>query len=863
MTFARTLLSRLPLAARFALRDLIGDARGFGVFIACIVIGVAAIAGVNGLSHALEDGLAREGRRMLGGDASFNFSQRELTDKERAYFEASGRLDEILLMRAMTTLEAPDKHDLGKDDPGPAMIEIKAVDPATYPPIGALDIAPALPLAAALALGKETYGLVADPALLARLDARIGDRLTIAAAHFEIRAALRAEPDKLAGGFGYGPRVLISQAALRATGLERPGAIVRRLARVRLAGGASDQEVTRYVDAANAAFPQAGWEARKRDAVSPQFTRNLERFSQLLTLVALTALVAGGAGVTNAVQGLIDRKRMSFAILKALGAPASRVFAIALTQVMLVAALAILIGLAVGAAMPFAGAAALQNLTELPVEPALSPASLAFGGFCGLLVALVFSIGPLGRAHDVPVAALLRGETETSSKPAPLRYRLAGAGALIALVATVLLSAQDKKLAGAFIVSVVCAFFLLQLVATLTMRAARALPRAPDPRLRLAQSNIGRPGSLAPAMVISAGVTITLLIALALVESAIHTELSRSGSGEIPRFYFIDVAKDETADFTHFLEAAAPGAEIRHLPMMRGRIVAVKGARVETLHVGEDAAWAIEGDRGVTFSAKPPEGAKIVAGEWWGADEKARLVSLESKVAEGLGLQLGDEITVNVLGREITARVANLRRVEWRSYAINFVMVFSPATFRGAPFSELFTVAYRGADVDARDAKIARETAKRFPGIAAIRVRDALEAVDKIADQLALAARAAASLAIVTALLALGSAVAAGQRARLHDAVVLKTLGATRGWLMTAYLTEFGLLALAACAFATLAGVAAAYAIVVLLMKLPFVFALAPVALTVAAAVAVTLLLGLGGVWRVLARRPGPELRDL
>jgi len=854
---ARRALDRLPLALRFALRDLVGDPKGFGVFIACIAIGVAAIAGVNGLSHALEHGLAHEGRAIMGGDVSFNFGQRDLSPAEREHLSAQGRIDEILLMRAMARFEP------AQGEAEAAMIEIKAVAPETYPLFGALQIEPQAPLDATLAARDGAFGLVADPMLLARLNAKVGDRLSIGATQFNVRATLAAEPDKLAGGFGYGPRVLISRAALEAAGLVQPGAIARHFARLALPGAPTDAEVARFVEATNAAFPQAGWDIRKRDSASPQFSRNIERFSQLLTLVALTALVSGGAGVANAVTGLIDRKRASFAILQALGAPASRVFLVALTQVLLLALLAIAIGLALGAALPFFAADALRRAIELPVTADVDSGALLIGAFYGLLVTLVFSLAPLGRAHDIPVARLLRGEASSSPVDAPLRYRAAAAAAMVALVAAVMFSASDKKLAFAFIASVLAAFLLLRLVAALVEAGARRLPRAREARLRLAQSNIGRPGSLAPTLIISAGVTVTLLVALALVESAIHAELARSSAGEIPRFYFIDVAKSYSDAFARFLSEEVPGARIDHTPFMRGRIVAIKGARVETLRVGEDAAWALEGDRGVTFAAEQPAGARVIAGAWWEKDEAARLVSLESKVAEGLGLTIGDEITVNVLGREITARVANLRKVEWRTLAINFVMVFTPATFAGAPYSDLYTVGYDASNPDAVDAKLSRDVARRFQNVAAIRVKDALETVDRIADQLALAARAAASLAIATALLALGSAVAAGQRARLHDAVVLKTLGATRRWLIAAYAFEFGLLAATACAFALVAGAAAAYGVVEWLMKLPFAFEPVAVAVTLLAALATTLLLGLAGTWRVLARKPGQELRSL
>lgn len=844
----------LPFGLRFALRDLLGDPRGFGIFMACIVIGVAAISGVSGLSRSLAQGLAREGRTILGGDAAFSMVARELTPRQRAFFESRGRLSEISLMRAMAR----------RDDGEAAMVEIKAVDPATYPAFGAVALDPAGPLADALSEKDGVFGVVVDPMLLARLDAKLGDRLMIGNARVEPRARLESEPDKLAGGVGFGPRVMMSRAALAAAGLLTPGSVVRHVTRVTLTGNASDEAVKDFARAADAAFPQAGWEARTRDAVSPQFSRNLERFTQLLTLVALTALVAGGAGVANAVQAFVERKRMQFAVLKALGATGSRVFAIALTQVMAAAAFAILLGLAVGALIPWAAAEALRQAADLPVSAALDAHGALLGALYGLLVTLIFSLVPLGRAHEVPVAALLRDDPRGVKLT---RYRLAAALAAAALAGLVMLSASDFRLGAYYVGAAVAAFALLRAAAWLTMRAARALPRPRDPRLRLALANIWRPKSLTPALVVSIGLTQTLLIALALVEGAIHHELARADAGEIPNFYFIDAPKAQARAFEDFLAGAAPGAKIEHVPMMRGRIIEVKGVPVERIAVADDARWALEGDRGVTFSTGVPANSELVAGEWWPAEyDGPPLVSLEQRIAEGLGLSLGDDIKVNVLGRETLAKVASLRKVDWRSYGINFVMVFSPNTFAGAPYMELFTIAYGAPTLAARDAidaRLAREAAKRFPMVVSVRVKEALAAIDKIAGQLALAARAAAGLAIVTAILALASAVASSQRARLHDAVVLKTLGATRGWLAAAYGLEFALVGLVASLIALAAGSGAAYAMATLLMKIDFAFSPGAVAATMAATLAATVGLGLAGVWRVLSRRPGPELREL
>ena len=729
----RGLASRLPLALRFALRDLSGDLRGFGVFIACIVIGVAAISGVGAVSRSLADGLAREGRVILGGDVSVATTMRRLSPQEREFFERYGRVCEIALMRAMARSASGEA----------ALVEIKAVEfGLSERRRGGARAAAGAGRGAAPARGRLRPRRRFD----ADRPSRSEDRRSREDRRGLLRLSppsLSSEPDKLAGGFGFGARVVMSQEALQATGLVQPGAVLRWLTRISLAGAgaiASDAEVERFATALSAAFPDAGWDLRKRDAVSPQFSRNQERFTQLLTLVALTALVAGGAGVANAVAGFVARKRDAFAILKALGAPASRVFAMALVEVLLVAGLAVVGGLALGATFPYLADFALSASIPLPFSPSVDARSLGVGAAYGLLVALIFALPPLGRAYGTPVARLLRDEAEERAPPRV--FLLAALAAAALLVALVMATAADKKLAATYIVATAAAFALLRGVAALVVRAARRVSHVPSARLRHAIGNIRRPKSLAATLIVSIGVTQTLLVALALIEGSIHAELFQAQKSRTPSFYFVDVAKEQVGEFVTFLASFAADARIEHVPMMRGRIVAVKGVRSENLKAPEEIAWALEGDRGVTFSAAPPKGSEIVAGSWWGAERGGSpLVSLEARVAEGLGIGIGDEITVNVLGRDVAARVANLRRVDWRSYGINFMMVFSPDAFADAPYSEIFTAAFADRDDPSRDKRLVREVAARFPQIAALRVKDALEAVEKIADQLTFAAR--------------------------------------------------------------------------------------------------------------------------
>lgn len=848
----------MPLILRLALRDLRGGLRGFGIFLACIALGVGAITGVGSVSRALSDGLARQGRTILGGDISFDLIQRDASAPERTFFASRGRVSAVTTLRAMAR----------RDDGSTALVELKAVGP-DYPSAGALATTPPLALAQALGESGGRFGIVADPALSARLDLKVGDPVKIGEATFVLRATLQQEPDKLSGGIGFGPRVLLSNEGLAASKLVQPGSLVRHDYRVSLPeegpGRPADAAALRRLAAdATRAFPEAGWEIRTRENVSPSFARDLQRFTQFLTLVGLTALVIGGAGVANAIRGFVARKRPEIATLKSLGASGGRVFALMLTQVMLIAALGIAIGLVIGIAMPFAAARAFAAALPVPLAPSIYPAQIGAGLLYGALTALVFSLVPLGRVHDVPVSALFRDAIERDPRRPRRRYLVMAALAAAALAASVLLLSTSKLLALVYGAATIGGFLVLRLVAALLMAGARALPRSRVVALRLAVANIHRPGALTPSVVLSLGLGLALLVALTLIDGNIRAQLQRTAPGETPSFFFLDVQSGQADGFRRFLTQHATGGRLEFVPMMRGRITKVRGLPAAAVAASERVAWALHGDRGITFSETLPAGSTLAKGEWWAKDYSGPpLVSLEQDVADGLGLKIGDTIGVNVLGREVTARIANLRKVDWRKFGINFVLVYSPNTFRGAPYSDLATVTYPKGGGDARELGLLREVAQAYPSVTSVRVKDALDAVAGVVAQLATAIRGAASIALVASVLVLAGALAAGQEARLYDAVVLKTLGATRTRLLGAFLLEYGLIGLATAVFGLLAGIGAAYGVVVEVMSLDFVWQW-PQALAAAfGALVLTVGLGLVGTWRVLGRKPAPYLRTL
>ena len=813
-----------------------------------------AIAGIGSVSDSLAGGLAREGRTILGGDVSFALIHRETNNEERAFLDKSGRVSVAGTLRAMART----------GDERNALVEIKAVDDV-YPLFGKIVLEPAIALADVFAERGGVFGAAVDVALLTRLNLKVGDRITVGTAPIEIRSVLRSEPDKLAGGIGFGPRLLISIDGLRKTGLIQPGSLIRWLYRVQIADNdSSDRAAKALVDEAEKKFPEAGWEIRSRDNASPQLERNIERFTQFLTLVGLTALLVGGVGVANAVRSHLDRRRDTIATMKSLGATGGRVFAIYLVQVMAIATIGTAIGIAVGAALPFVIHWAFGAILPLPLEPALQPLELALAAMFGLLTALAFAIWPLGRAHDIPVSALFRDAIAGARRLPRRPYLIAGIAVTLLLAGLSILLSYDKRIAAIFVASAAVTFVALRLVAALIMWGAARLPRSRITALRLAIANIHRPGALTPSVVLSLGLGLAVLVIVVQIDGNLRRQFEQSVPDKSPAFFFVDIQNSDAPQFDAFIKKAAPDAKAERVPMLRGRIVSANGIRAEELKATPQAAWALQSDRGITYAEQLPAGSQIVAGEWWPADYAGPpLLSMEKRIADGLGLKVGDTLTVNVLGRNITARIANLRSVDWQTLGINFVLVYSPNTFRGAPHTHIATLTFPRDTTAQHDAVILRDVAAAFPAVTTVRVKDALEAVGSIVQNLVLGIRGASLITLIAAALVLAGALAASHQNRVYDAIILKTLGATRGRLIAAYGLEYSLLGLVTGIFGVAAGSVAAWLVVTRVMNLTFVWLPLPALAAALIALAVTVIFGLAGTFTALGQKPATVLRNL
>jgi putative ABC transport system permease protein len=849
----------MPLALRISIRDLTAGLAGFRVFIACIVLGITAIVGVNSVTRSLSESLASESRRIMGGDASFSVIHRELNADELGWLEKRGRVSTIATLRAMA------RNGAGQS----TLVELKSVG-ADYPSVGSLVTSrPSESLAQLLDPLSGRFGAIVEPSLLARLSLKVGDTMTIGDVAFTVRAELRSEPDKVAAGFALGPRVIISEEAFRKSGLLQPGSLARWSYRLVMPGTGqavpTDEEIAATINAAQKAFPDAGWRVTARSNATARLSQNIKRFAQFLSLVGLTALIIGGVGVANAVRGFVERKRKDLAILKAVGASGSYVFLLALFEVMLVATIGVVFGVILGAALPFALQIAFGSILPVPFKAFVFPGELLLGALYGFMITVVFSVVPLGRIHDTPVSFLFRGQVSDYAGSVRPRYIIMALLAGAIFVVLLLLTAANLRIVLIYLAATAIIFVLLRLVGYAIIALARVLPRRGSPVLRMAISNIHRPGSLTQSVVLSIGLGLSLFVALVTIDHNIREPLSRGIPGETPSFFFLDIQKDQVNAFRDQIKTVAPTSAFEGVPMLRGRLTRINGKDPTTFRARENVRWVLEGDRGITFSATLPEGSELSEGAWWPANYSGPpLVSMESDAAEGLGLKIGDDVTVNIAGRNITAKIANLRDVNWRSFGINFIFVFSPSALAAAPHSYLATVTFPDGGDSAQENALALGISNNFPTITMVRIKDTLDSIAAIARQLAMAIQGATGVGLLASILVLAGAISASQSARRYDSVMLKVLGASRGTLLRTYLLEFLILSLAAATFAVGAGLAAAWVILTQVLELEtFSLPVGGLAIALGLATIVTIGLGLAGTWRILGQRPATALRTL
>ena len=829
------------LAARLARRELRGGIAGFRIFLACLALGVAAIAGVGQVRSAIEQGLADQGAVLLGGDAQMEFTYRAADEAERAFMQRIAlRVSEVVEFRSM--LVAGEERGL---------TQVQAVDDL-YPLTGAVELAPPMPLAQALAPKDGRPGAVVDPVLLDRLGLAQGDVVRLGTQEFHVAAALTRQPDSTTGGFGLGPPMLVYTRDLAQSGLIVPGSLYETKYRLDLPEGA---DLAALEAEAEAQFAGKGVQWRDSRRAAPGVERFVDRMGAFLVLVGLAGLAVGGVGVSSAVRAWLERKVPVMATLKVLGAETGLIFRVYLLQLAVLASLGVAIGLALGALVPVLAGPVIAAQLPFPVSFGVYIRPLAEAAFYGLTTAALFALWPLARVEQVRAAALYRGAGR-QGWPAPKRLVALALLAVLLVGGAVILSGVWLLALGTA-AGILGALGLLTLAALGLRRLARRGARAARGRvaLRAALGAIAAERGDTVAVVLSLGLGLSVLAAVGQIDANLRAAIDRDLPTRAPAYFFVDIQPDQIEPFLARVGADPAISRVDSAPMLRAVLAEINGQPARDV-AGDH--WVVRGDRGISYADGVPEGTKIVAGEWWPeAYAGAPQVSFAATEAEEIGLNLGDTITVNVLGRDIVAQVTSLREVDFATGGMGFVMVMNEAALKGAPHSHIATI-YAGPEEEAR---ILRDLASTWPNITAIRVREAIDRVTEALDAIATATAWAAGAVLVTGFVVLIGAAAAGEQGRVYEAAILKVLGATRGRILASFALRAALTGAAAGLVAIAAGSLAGWAVLVLVMEADYSFEPVSALAIVIGGALVVLLAGLGFALRPLQVRPARVLR--
>lgn len=830
-----------PLSLTLALRELRSGISGFYIFVACIALGTMTIAAVGTLSAAIQYAMSREGSVLLGGDVEARVVHRRATIEERQLLEAQGALSEIATLRSMARLP---------DGSSQALVQIKAVD-GSYPLYGAATFEDGKTLADI----RKPATVAVERGLLEQLGLKPGDRFKVGSATVEIEAVIVREPDRLAAGLSLGPRVLMSLDTLAKTGLAQPGSLINWRYRIKSGGAALDKATL------TDSLPDTGFQIRDRSNPSPGISQSIRRLQDFLTLVGLTALLTGGIGVANSVSAFIERKRKVISAYKALGASGSLITRSFLIQVCIIALFGIAVGLAIGAVLPFLAIGLYGADLPLRLDFGLYPAPLILATAYGLLIALIFIIWPLGRLRQIRAGELLREEVDRPVRWPPLLFAAASILCAVTLIIMAISLSQQPRLAAIALASVGGTFALFAILAFGFRALAQKIPRPARPEIALALANIAGPAGLTRTVTVSLGAGLTLLTAIALINTSMTSELQTQMPERAPSHFFVGINKTEFSRFSELIETKAPGSELNTAPMLRGKIVELAGRPASETNPPDEAKWILNGDRGLTFSEKLPPDSKLVEGEWWPKNYSGEpLVSFAADSGRALGLKIGDKITFNVLGRNVTARLANFRTVEWSSLNINFVMIFSPNTLEAAPYNILATLTWPDSNASG-EAEVVRAVAADFPTVTSVRVRDALETVNGLLGQIFTAIRAAGGLTLLSGVLVLAGALSTVRARRIYEAVILKTLGATRRRIILAHMAEYLILGLATAVFAAIFGACLAYILLTQLIDISYTASIGALLQPAILATISMIAFGLFGTLRVLNAKAASYLK--
>ena len=780
-------------------RDLKSAPCKFGFVVLSVAVGVAALVGVRGFSENFRRTLSTESRSLMAGDLSARiFHEPTAEEKTKVAAILQPGMRSTWVTETISMASAP-------PDPVPLLVSLKAVDPTEYPYYGSAELEPAMSLQQAL---DGDSAVVAEEFLI-RLNARVGQTLRLGGRSFRIAAMLKQEPDRITAGVGMGPRVMISQAALKRTGLLAPGSRVSERLLVKL----PDKQPTGASAGADAAAVRKQLEAALPDAQvmdfregNPALTQGLDNSTAILSLICLVAMVLGAIGVAMAMHAHLEQRMDMLAILKAVGAGSADLLRIFLLQTLGLGLAGGILGVAAGVGVMAALPAVFGKL--LPVHATLEFPwrSIAAGLGTGLLTTLLFCLPPLLDVRAVRPVLVLRRLVEQGPEGIGAwfarwwarRLQLALSIVVIAALGGIAWALSDSaKVGGWFAFLFAGALLVLLLLAWVALRTLRfVLNRV---RLRLPSSlrhglaNLYRPGNQSAAVLAALGTGVMLILAVYLMQAALLRDLRETASPKLPNIFLVDVTTDEVAGVKEFF-AHQPGVNqaLDLMPVVQGRFVSLNGKPLDQLK-GQHFPRRMLEHAELSWADAPPAGDKVTQGKWWN-DADAAGMAIGEGVAQRLHLGVGSAVELEVGGQVRALKVAAIYRGDGQHLGSRVEFVLPSGQLKDQPATW-----YGGAHVDPKQvAAMERALFAAYPTVTVINLADVLTRIESVVDQITFVVRFLAGFSIFAGLTILASSIASTRFRRMREAVVLKTLGATRMRIVRTFSVEFSVLGLLA-----------------------------------------------------------------
>lgn len=792
------------LSLKIALRELASGFSGFRIYLACLCLGAFAIAATGSVTTSFNRGLIAEQRTLLGGDIAFTVVQRRASPEERRWLDAQGVVAENVTLNVM-----------GDAGGMRSQVDLRAVDDA-HPLIGAPDLSGGSEkLQEAIASNEGVWGAAVSKTLLEEFSLVIGDRIELGPVEFEIRTQLDREANDLGAAGVFGPSAIVNLDALVEAGRITNGQLFRASYRM-LPTIASPAALDAIAMEAEEKWNAAGLRVRRQEDAVDGLQNLLSMLNTFLSVIGVAALVAGGLGVAQATSAFLSSRVQSIAAFKALGANIGTIRSAYALQLGALAAIGALVGVALGAATPYALFALAGDRIPLPQILGIYPGPLLQAFTLSLLAAALFALPAFGRAAATSPAALFRSLTERTQPKLPRLEKSLTILAALALVGVAALTSPNPFLTLMLLGGAGVAYLVLIGAAWIIRRTARGMAPKLQGMRRIAMANLGGPGSLAPTIAPALGLGLALLVLVASVQSNLLRQVRETAPANVPSLIFSQIPGDAYKEFDEII--AGEGIDIkdpdafRRAPRMVGRVISLKQKPLIEEDVAESERWVVDGEIGLTYIAKQPPEAELTEGDWWPEDYTGPLlVSVEHDAAKGLGLGIGDAIGFRIFGREIEAKVASLRKVDWGGFGATTAFILSPGTLEAANPPH-FAIAQ--ADTT-REAAIIDALGEKLPDVVVFKTSTFLAVAARLLGNIAIAINAAASIVTIAGLLVLVGAFAAMTHKRRGEAALLKTFGASKNEILALYAGEFAIAGAAAALLGAIMGVGAAYPVVI------------------------------------------------